>query len=73
MQPKPLRSTKIVAELQRRGFVTVSQRGSHLKLRKTAHGKTWTAIVPMHRCDLAISVVSRILRQTGLTWDDLDL
>lgn len=31
------------------GFFTVSQKGSHVKLRKKVPGKTITTIVPMHR------------------------
>ena len=31
------------------GFVLVSQKGSHVKLRKTRRGQALTTIVPLHR------------------------
>ncbi len=45
------------------GFVEVSQRGSHMKLRD-AEGKT--ALVPVHR-EPARGTLRSILRQAGLT------
>ncbi|MBM3925730.1 MAG: type II toxin-antitoxin system HicA family toxin [SAR202 cluster bacterium] len=40
-------SREIVRALERRGFTRVSQRGSHLKLRKTTSEGVLTAIVPV--------------------------
>ena len=54
------------------GFQSVSQRGSHLKLRKSVEGKLFTTIVPMHRKDLVLSVIGRILEQAGIDWDEFD-
>lgn len=56
----------IVTALAKAGFMFVSQRGSHAKLRN-ADGRT--AIVPMHR-EVALGMRS-ILRQAGLSPDEL--
>ena len=61
---------EVVSHLERIGFARVSQRGSHLKLRRERNGKTYTVVVPMHRKDIAISVLGRILQQGGLEWSD---
>jgi len=52
-----------VSALTKLGFVEVSRRGSHMKLRD-AEGKT--VIVPLHR-ELARGTLRSILRQAGLT------
>lgn len=51
-----------MAALGRVGFVQVSQRGSHVKLKNQA-GRM--VIVPMHR-ELAPGTLGSILRQAGL-------
>ncbi|MDA8282263.1 MAG: type II toxin-antitoxin system HicA family toxin [Actinomycetota bacterium] len=52
----------VIAALSKAGFVQVSQRGSHAKLR----GGDRTVIVPMHR-ELATGTLRSVLRQAGLT------
>jgi predicted RNA binding protein YcfA (HicA-like mRNA interferase family) len=52
-----------VHALAKAGFIEVSQRGSHMKLRDSA-GKT--AIVPLHR-ELARGALRSIPRQAGPT------
>jgi len=52
--------------LERAGFVQISQRGSHVKLR---HDDGRTVIVPMH-AELARGTLRSILRQAGLTPDE---
>ena len=54
---------EVVRVLQRAGFATVSQRGSHRKLR---HVDGRIVIVPLHR-ELAIGTFASILRQAGLS------
>lgn len=51
-----------VAALTKTGFEQVSQRGSHVKLRR-ADGRV--VIVPLHR-ELAIGTLRSIIRQSGL-------
>lgn len=53
-----------VTALERAGFVLVSTRGSHCKLRHSASRRT--AIVPLHR-ELATGTLASILRQAGLS------
>ncbi len=60
----------VVRALERGGFHTVSQQGSHVKLRKIDQGRTFTAIVPLHR-ELARRTLLSILRQAGLTVDQI--
>jgi predicted RNA binding protein YcfA (HicA-like mRNA interferase family) len=54
--------------LARAGFVQVSQRGSHAKLRAD-DGRT--VIVPMHG-ELARGTLRSILRQAGLSSDEFN-
>ena len=63
---------EIVRRLEQLGFERISQRGSHLKLRRERDGITYTAVVPMHRKDIAVSVLGRILQQAGLEWKEFD-
>jgi predicted RNA binding protein YcfA (HicA-like mRNA interferase family) len=51
----------------RAGFVHVSTRGSHCKLRDLATGRS--AIVPLHR-ELAMGTLHSILRQASLSGDE---
>jgi len=48
--------SKVVRALQKKGFLVVHQRGSHVKLKKTEADKVYIAIVPMHR-ELAIGTL----------------
>lgn len=61
-----LSGAELIALLQRNGFEVVRQRGSHVSLRKDAY----RTVVPLHD-ELAIGTLSDILKQTGLTRDDL--
>lgn len=70
LPPKPMPPREVVSRLERLGFRRVSQRGSHLKLRRESGGRTYTVVVPMHRKDLVVSVLGRILQQAGLEWQE---
>ena len=61
---------KVVKALQKKGFLIVHQRGSHVKLKKTEGGKVYIAIVPMHR-ELAKGTLKSILRQANITVEEL--
>jgi predicted RNA binding protein YcfA (HicA-like mRNA interferase family) len=56
-----------VRALERGGFVHVSTRGSHAKLRHLEFGRV--VIVPLHRT-LAVGTIASILRQAGLSAED---
>jgi predicted RNA binding protein YcfA (HicA-like mRNA interferase family) len=56
---------ELVAVLQIFGFESISQRGSHIKLRRTApNGERQTLIVPEHP-ELDIGTLRAILRQAS--------
>ncbi len=57
---------QMVAALKRAGFEEVRQRGSHVSLRKGSQ----RTIVPLHP-DLSPGTLLAILRQAGLTRDEL--
>lgn len=62
-----LSGRQVVTALTRAGFVVVSQRGSHQKLR---HPDGRVVIVPLHQ-ELAAGTLRSILRQSQLTVDQL--
>lgn len=51
------------------GFFFVSQKGSHVKLRKTADGRVLTVIVPDYK-ELAAGTLRNILRQAEIESED---
>ena len=56
----------MVRALERLGFEQVSQRGSHLKLRRRTPERTRTAIVKMGAREVPAGTLAAILRQAGL-------
>ncbi|MCC6682919.1 MAG: type II toxin-antitoxin system HicA family toxin [Phycisphaeraceae bacterium] len=60
----PYTARQIVAKLQRAGFVQTRQTGSHLFFRHADGRQTFVA---MHRGDVPIGTLRKILKQTGLT------
>ena len=59
-----LTSDEVIKLLRKFGFIEISQKGSHKKLKK---GK-YTVIVPMHS-SVAKGTLKSILNQAGLTLD----
>jgi predicted RNA binding protein YcfA (HicA-like mRNA interferase family) len=67
MPPLPVVSGEEVCRaLERAGFVRVSQKGSHVKM-KHADGRL--AIVPLHD-EIAFGTLRSILRQAGLSVEE---
>lgn len=64
--PKLYSSQQIVKALEREGFAFVSQRGSHVKYRKTDNDVIFTVIVPASRKQVPRGTFRSILRQSGL-------
>ena len=61
---------EVIAILQKSfGFLFVSQKGSHIKLRKTSGDKVLTVIVPEHK-ELAQGTLRNILRQAIIDPED---
>jgi predicted RNA binding protein YcfA (HicA-like mRNA interferase family) len=67
--PKFYSSLEIIKVLQKKGFVYISQKGSHVKLRKTG-SPTLTTIVPVGKREIPFGTFKSILRQASLTQDD---
>ncbi len=68
--PKLYLFSHIIKVLQQKGFVHVSQKGSHVKFRKYIENKKLTVIVPAHKKEIPFGTFKSILRQSGLTKDD---
>ncbi len=62
---------RIVAALQRGGWVVVRQRGSHIRLQKRLLDKTLKLTLPMHK-PVKRSTLSHILKQAGMTVEELN-
>lgn len=60
----PLTPKEMVKLLKKNGFVEVSQKGSHLKMRNDETGKQ--VEVPMHSKELKKGLEQGILKQAGL-------
>lgn len=55
---------EMIKHLKKNGFETVSQNGSHVKMKNSQTGKT--VIVPYHSKDLKKGMEQAILKQAGL-------
>ncbi len=63
-----LKPSEIISTLMKFGFVVISQKGSHIKLRRDGdEGRT--AIIPNHS-EVAKGTLKSILEQAGLTIDE---
>ena len=66
----PLVSAKeTIKALSNTGFQIISQRGSHVKLRKIAQNEIRTVIVPMKKI-IQIGTMKSILRQANLSLEE---
>ena len=63
--PKLYSSVHIIKILGKYGFVFVSQRGSHIKMRKQGE-PTFTVIIPAERKQIPVGTFNSIVRQSGL-------
>jgi len=67
--PKLYSSSLIIKVLYKKGFVYISQKGSHAKFRKIGH-PTLTVIVPAGKKEIPRGTFRSILRQANLTEND---
>ncbi|HRZ95616.1 MAG TPA: type II toxin-antitoxin system HicA family toxin [Candidatus Moranbacteria bacterium] len=67
--PKLYSSLEIIKVLQKKGFIYISQKGSHAKFRKIG-SPTLTVIVPAGKREIPFGTFRSILRQANLTEDD---
>ncbi len=64
-----LPARKVLKALRGTGFEVVTQRGSHVKLRRVTESGTRTVIVPNY-AEVPRGVLASILRQAGLSRDE---
>lgn len=69
--PKLYSSDFLIKVLLAKGFVFISQRGSHIKLRNLSISPTRTVIIPSGRKEIPLGTLKSILRQSGLDEDEL--
>ncbi len=68
--PKLFSSNTIVKVLEEKGFVFISQRGSHIKFFHKIH--KLTVIIPANKKEIPSGTFSSILRQSGLKREDFE-
>lgn len=61
--------SKIIKALERLGFYVVSQKGSHIKLRKIENNRVRTLIVPAHK-PVKVNTLRLIIKQSGLSVEE---
>lgn len=65
----PLTSRKVIAILEKKGFVLVRTKGSHQVFRNEETRRQVT--IPLHPGDLPQGTLHEILKQAGLSRDDI--
>ena len=69
-RPPVVSGKKLIQALIKVGFEVVHQKGSHVSLRGMSPDGMRRTVVPLHK-ELAKGTLSDIIRQTGLTKQDL--
>lgn len=69
--PKLFSSKQVIKVLQQKGFVFVSQKGSHVKFRKFGIS-ILTVIVPAGRKEIPFGTFRSILRQARLSLEEFE-
>lgn len=69
--PKLYSSKVTVKTFQRAGFIKISQKGSHLKMRGIWNDKLQTIIIPMHK-EIAHGTFQSILNQSGMSKNEFE-
>ena len=69
--PKLFSPLRIIKALERKGFVFVSQKGSHAKYKKVGK-EIFIVIVPMRKKEIPIGTFRSILRQSKLDAKDFE-
>ena len=68
--PKRYSSDQVLKILNKKGYVIVSQKGSHIRLKKKTITQTKITIVPANKKQLPIGTFKAILKQTELNESD---
>jgi predicted RNA binding protein YcfA (HicA-like mRNA interferase family) len=66
MKVPSLNYDHVLRALQRDGWVVVSQKGSHIKLRKRTQDGFWQVIVPAHK-PIKRSTLAHVIKDAHLT------
>lgn len=69
--PKLYSAKQLIKAFKRLGFVQISQKGSHIKIRGLVKGEIRTAIIPNHP-QVARGTLSSILKQANITKQELE-
>lgn len=69
--PKLYSAKEVIKRLKRLGFVEISQKGSHIKMRGLQKGELRTAIIPNHK-QIAQGTLSSILKQANVSKQEMD-
>jgi predicted RNA binding protein YcfA (HicA-like mRNA interferase family) len=69
--PKFYSFDHVIKVLRRKGFVFISQKGSHVKFRKTG-SRVLTVIIPADRKEIPNGTFHSILRQSNLAKGDFE-
>ncbi|MDO8610359.1 MAG: type II toxin-antitoxin system HicA family toxin [bacterium] len=69
--PKLFSARQVIKALGRAGFVVVSQKGSHIKLKGINQGKICTVIIPNHK-EIARGTFISILKQAEMSQLELE-
>ena len=64
-----LSARKLIKALTTIGFEVVSQKGSHIKMKKKTSIEVFTVIIPNYT-EIPVGTLRSILRQAGLSPDD---
>lgn len=60
---------EVIKALSSQGFQVISQKGSHIKMKKKIPDKTLVVIVPDHP-EISAGTLKSIIRQAGMTDDE---
>lgn len=69
--PKLYSASKLIKGFARLGFIKISQRGSHIKMRGIVRGELRTTIIPNHK-QIAQGTLSSILKQANLSRQEME-
>jgi predicted RNA binding protein YcfA (HicA-like mRNA interferase family) len=67
--PKLYSSKEVIKVLIQKGFIFISQKGSHVKYRKKEK-EVFTAIVPANKKEIPFGTFRSILRQAGINEEE---
>lgn len=68
---RPLPYREVARKLRAAGFVAVSQRGSHIKFKKSTATGVVSVTVPRHR-ELGIGIIRSIIRRARLSVNEFE-